>query len=137
MQNIFAFLEAPLFTLWKSCLKALKFLSDSHSAFLGRKTRMTQLVSKHSHKNPAFVTYPKQTEKNTPFMKKVVFLLLWKHEKFQLLRLWGRKSFDFQTLVMERFQFYVEIYTPAWGNFSNLIFSVKSHCHESLWIYNK
>ena len=55
---------------------------------------------------------PKQTEKNTPFMKKVVFLLLWKHEKFQLLRLWGRKSFDFQTLVAEKFQFYVEIYTP-------------------------
>ena len=43
----------------------------------------------------------------------IYFCLLWKHEKFQLLRLWGRKSFDFQTLVAEKFQFYVEIYTPV------------------------
>ena len=50
-------------------------------------------------------------------MKKVVFLLLWKHEKFQLLRLWGRKSFDFQTLVAEKFQFHVEIYTPEYKDF--------------------
>ena len=85
---------------------------------------MTQLVSKHSHENAAFVTYPKQSEKNTPVMKKVVFLLLWKHEKFQLLRLWVRKSFDFQSLVAEKFQFYVEIYTPESKMRNILLFGV-------------
>ena len=85
MQNIIAFLEAPLFNLWKSCLKALKFLSDSHSAFLGRKTRMTQLVSKHSHENAA----PKANWKEYPFYEKsCIFVVVkaWKISAAQIMR---------------------------------------------------
>ena len=88
MQNIFAFLEAPLFTLWKSCLKALKFLSDSHSAFLGRKTRMTQLVSILPWKC-CFCYVPKANWKEYPFYEKsCIFVVVkaWKISAAQIMR---------------------------------------------------